>query len=562
MVILLAGIMLFTGYQKFMVERERVRYATQAAAMTAARELSNIAMPDQYWGYISLSDHPANGKATIAGDGEPLPVTSINTVTAGVRTEKLIAGKAGSAVLNQVAGNDYDIYQQSTANFQKALNQAVLPTDSSQSIDMNGKSINVYAAAYKSFKDNLPELRSGTLRVRDFSIELGWLADGSTTVTPDASRSADQNCDEATCYKSFIDQPVDGDSFYFAGVSREVRLVEPSRFCHTDGKRLCSCLRVRARIEMLPTSDAPERRLPAGTYRTCKDLASPDAAKMAALQMTAKASDVPAFGANTSSGTKGDTNVGDNGCTVSISSAACALPYCQPNYCAPGTLAVSLPQGSIAKVSTLCDLISLDAANQIRSSCTRAKGDFPLDSGSTLVQDPQCTTSIGYELARSFFHWLRTCNGRERVDSVVSALTTNFTDESVNQMTDLVVTYSMDYSGNLHVNTLMDAGFQTKVIADQQTRSTAVNLLSTDKGELCVEVRDEVATPGIGINSGGKHGGQPLPSLLPMQYSQFLPDLKQRQLISQNEGDCPIRQSFVKGGLAVAIELYCVPPTN
>jgi hypothetical protein len=520
--------MIFAGYQKFMVERERVRYAAQAAAMTAARELSNIAMADPYWGYISLSDHAANGKATIAADGEPLPVTSFNTITAGVRTEKLVADKVGSAVLNQAAGDDYEVYKQTKVNFQKALNQSILPADRSQSIDINGKSINVYETARKSFENNLPELSAGSLRVKDFSLELGWLEDGSTTVTPDTNRTSDQNVDDVTCYKSFVDQPVDGDSFYFAGVSREVRLVEPNRYRHADGKRLCSCICIKARIEMVPDG-------------------------------------ILTSGTGAGNGTKSDTSgsKSDSSGAVSISLAACALPYCEPNYCAPGTLAVSLPQGSIAKISTLSDLISLDAATKIKSSRMQAKGDFPLDSGSTLVQDSQNnSTSIGYDLARSLFHWLRTCNGRARADSVVAALTTKFADESVNQMTDLVVTYSMDFSGNLHVNTLTNAGFQTKLIADRQSKSAATNLLATNKGALCVEVRDEVATSGIGVELGGKHGGQPLPSLLPLQYSQFLPAIQQRQLIAQCEGDCPIRQSFLKGGLAVAIELYCVPPTN
>src|SRR6516225_9906245 len=76
---------------------ERYKQALEAAALKAASDLSEIVINDPYFGFISLSDRPPIGHATVAEDGEPVPVHGINTIIATSRLEYLIATEIGDA---------------------------------------------------------------------------------------------------------------------------------------------------------------------------------------------------------------------------------------------------------------------------------------------------------------------------------------------------------------------------------------------------------------------------------------------------------------------------------
>jgi hypothetical protein len=504
MVILLGGVLLFSHYQSLLLDHQKAQYATQAAAMAAARELSNIVYGDPRWGFVSLSDHPACGDATIAPDGEALPIDGINTIVATVRTEKLLAQNLGNATLAELADDDYQQYKELAKRLQAVWNEAVLPNSRLEIKDMNDHPVKVNQAAYNALVSNMPDIRSGRVRIKQFTLSLGTLADGSTTVTPNCERSPqypvgnDVTDPGANRYMSFTNQPVGADSFYFAGVSDQVRLVDPSRFIPADKDHLCTCVLVQLNIEI--------------------------------LSKPVSGSEKPDVIAN-------------------LSVNAAALPYCEQNCCAPGTLVLSLPQGYADRVKCFSDLIQMQEMDRTPVSHSIAIGDFPVDGGSSLVQQ-QGSPTISHSVGRALFDWLRTTNARARLESIEAALNNPF--ENAPSETSLIITYSVDAAGGVQTNVIRDAGFINRTIADKQSQDAAHSVMTTSKGTLNVDIRDQVSD--CGVQTIAKHGGQPIGSELPFAYSQF--EVEQERLHLPSTDKAKLRQSYRNGGLSVAIEVY------
>src|SRR5579883_2289538 len=88
------------------LQHERYRQALESAALKAASDLSEIVINDPYFGFVSLSDRPAAGNATIADDGEPMPVHGINSLIAASRLDYLIASELCDERLQSFALED------------------------------------------------------------------------------------------------------------------------------------------------------------------------------------------------------------------------------------------------------------------------------------------------------------------------------------------------------------------------------------------------------------------------------------------------------------------------
>lgn len=502
----LGGTLLFSSYQIAVMEQQRVENAVQAAAASAACNLSNIVIADDRWGFVSLSDHPACGQATIAPDNEALPITGINAITGIVRTEKLLAQKLQSETLSNLAEDDYIEYKRLKTSLQSVLTRSISSSDKTPPKDMNGKFVQVYQSAYQSFLKNMPILKSGKARIKSFSLSLGWLDNGSTTNMPNPLRSELPVSDSRSCYQSFVDVPVGKDSFYFAGLSDQVRLVEAAKFREADEKHLSSCVLVKAEIEILAPEDRPSK-------------------------------------------------TGKSRVLTSFSAVAAALPYCEHNYSAPGAFVVYLPQGSVDQVTNLRDLLFKRELSRVRQNHSVANGDFPRDANAVLLPDQMASGSVPHSVGRALFDWLRTGNGKARLESIVTALNCPFQNNVPSSKTDIAILYSISQLGEIKVATINDAGMQTKTVADKQTVDVAYDALTTSKGSLCIEVRNQVANPGA--KSGSKHGGQPLCAELPLAFKEFLSEQelgkKPPHLLGQ------VRDSYRKSGLAAAIELYFRP---
>jgi hypothetical protein len=90
----------------FQIDRDRTQNIVDAAGLIAANDLSRIILNDENFGYVSLSNYPPVGKETLADDGEPLPVTGINTLIGTIRQNAIIARELGNETMEHLSETD------------------------------------------------------------------------------------------------------------------------------------------------------------------------------------------------------------------------------------------------------------------------------------------------------------------------------------------------------------------------------------------------------------------------------------------------------------------------
>ena len=443
--------------QSFLLQRQKGESGVQAAALAVAGDLSRIVVKDSHWGYVSLCDHPAAGKATLSADGEPLPITGVNTMLAGVRLEKLIAANLQNDELDYLAAQDISLTRQSASKLQQTLDAAVKPPAVAQSFqDINGAVLTPYLHARQQFLQNVPEIANGRAELIDLKISLGWLTDGSTTMTLDPQRQA--GLQTRKYYPAFENVPLGKDDFYFAGLSEQPRLIDTQRFKQNDGKRFRSAVLVEATIAYF----SPERKK-----------------------------------------------------LYEVTSRAAALPYGNIDKVAFGSLALFLPQGKVKEASRIRDLIEIPGTrNRQVSVATASGGDYPLQPKAQLV-GCQTKQPLSLCVGRALFDWLRTTRARVRLDSVLEVVNTPFDQKADGCGT--VLLYDFDRKGTCVLKTYKDGGFLTHTVSESQSYVMATNIAETEKGMLGLTIRNQVAN--IGEADSGQHGGQPIPGELPVDYA-------------------------------------------
>lgn len=454
----LIPLLLYLGvnFHHFLRERSTAQTAAEAAALTAASDISRIITRDPKWGFVALSDQPPAGKATLAGDGEPLPVIGVNTILASARLEKLLADELGNDELDGIAQQDIATSKAACDRLQQAMDAAVSPTSSSLFNDMNGNKVTPFTDAKQQFLGNLPGYDSTKCRVENFKVSLGWLDEGSTTCSLDPQRDGTKN----KYYPAFVNVPAAKNDFYFAGFGEQPRLADPSRFRPRDGKRFCSAVMVECKLAYY--SD-------------------------------------------------------DNRKLYDVESRAVALPYGGKNRSAAGSLVVFLPQGGLNQFRSIRDLLNSGALKKHSASVTRSQGgDFPSEPQARLVCDegePKATLSSC--VGRALFDWVRNTRARVRLSSAVAMINAPFNSSSTNIGPGAVVLYDFDRKGACTPKLYRDGGFLTQTVADGQRYINETRITETEKGMLGITIRDQVAD--IGTNH--KHGGQPMAGELPVDYS-------------------------------------------
>src|SRR5262245_13517719 len=105
-VIMIPIFIMFSRISTFVTYRERAQNVVEAAGLIAAKDLSRIIINDPGFGYISLSNHPASGKKALALDGEPMPITGINTLVGTLRQNAVIADQLHNSSMNSLLSKD------------------------------------------------------------------------------------------------------------------------------------------------------------------------------------------------------------------------------------------------------------------------------------------------------------------------------------------------------------------------------------------------------------------------------------------------------------------------
>jgi hypothetical protein len=455
-VVLPAGIML-NNLCLLLSMQARYHSCVESASLLVADRISKIVVNDPHFGFISLSNQPPIGKATLAGDGEPCPVSSINNLLATVRLDTIIADKLNDDNMRALAAADYEQTKSTLALLQSSLISAIDPANKGRCIDDDGHRITPYADAQSFLAKNLNSGDHGhPAKIRNLRISLGWLRQGGPTNTPCPGpvKEGDSGSDWplGRKYTSCIDTPVFGKSFIFAPVAAAPALVDEISFADADGVRFCSAVKVEADISYQDLDFCHAR---------------PEVEKW-------------------------------------LHVAACAVPADSAQAGPPGALLVFFPCGPLADVTSLSDLLRADVNNeQPRQFYQAVNGDVPVDAeastaATTLGPWGQQNITSARVIANGLYCWLRAAGVRPRIDSTVNALNQEFSRSLISSN----LLYEFDANGNVVITSLPVMPLPISVVSDQQL------FVETSFQNHSISCYNNVYN--LGTICGGKHAGQPL----------------------------------------------------
>jgi hypothetical protein len=435
----------------------RHQQALEAASLKAASELSRIVVNDPYWGYVSLSDYPAMGTATTAGDGQPLPVHSINSILAATRLDYIIAFELGNATLEDMAMEDLRNAKEAEKRLARVLNRA-LKENNSEARDINGDQVNPYRDAWDTYVGclgSLPKPKPG-----QFKLTLGKLNDTAATTIRlpymsdpgNRTKFFPKEIQINGCYRAYVDIPVGSEHFSFVAVGPQSSLVNIQKFVPGEEKNdeLSSIVRVEAACE-------------------CQNLLEK----------------IPQV----------------------VSGQACAEPCTLGTSPAPTALLVSFPGGRPSSITSIGDLINDRqlSATMMNSYIPRGN-DYPGDA-SCRLEHTSSQFSAATSIAMCFHDWLRSNYSLPGVESVISALNQNLNGIGQRISTSFVLAVKAD--GTVIVSPLYDRPFQGFAVEENQFYSLATEPVLLGDRDSLIMCRDEVRS--LGNSNGGKHAGQPLP---------------------------------------------------
>ncbi|MBX9670370.1 MAG: hypothetical protein K2X93_22410 [Candidatus Obscuribacterales bacterium] len=380
--IIIALILLCLGYVRFVGSNSEQRTAVESAAIAAARDCSRIVINSDECGYVSLSDYAPNGAATIAGDGFPLPVRSINTIIGTARLDLIIADKLGQPIMEDLAKQDLDNAMLAKDLLVTALTDAIQPGGTGQ--DKDGNSVTPYASAQTAYQQNQIRMTGHSGYVANsLQLSLGSLEGGSLTAIP-IPQPTDQAPVPASMrignfYKSYTNIPYKSVDFVFGGISDSIRIVDNKLWKATIAE-------LPYQIPTIIRAEAKENLDPNSSYTT----------------------------------------------TV----VACAQPATVFDPLpAPGALSISLPDGPVPEITRPIDLythakMSGGGGSSSATMLTAKNGDYPLDAGSHMAAMKwPLDGSIGprqpSEVWRVALHdWIRRGGTKTNISSVVNMQTT------------------------------------------------------------------------------------------------------------------------------------------
>lgn len=496
------------GYIRLVGTGSEQKTAIEAAALAAARDLSKIVIDTDEFGFVGLSDSAPTGSNTSARDNFYSDVVSINTLIGTARLDLLIAGQLDVPEWRTLSLQDLANAKIAAGKLQDALNDAILPGGSG--MDKDGNSITPYASAEAAYNQNQIRMTGSSSYVANsMRLTLGAIEGGAATNIPlpvplrvDTTLNASNSANGM--YKSYVNVPLNGEDFVFAGIGNNVRLLDVKLWVPA--------------VAGLPYQFAT-------------------VVKAEAVQEVANA-------------TQGSNRV---------RAMACAQPASiyDPKP-APGALAISFPDGmpnGVERFNTPIDLYNapfMSEADDDSDFYKSAQGDYPCDTASSIdydsnwpiASDPNKKASTGCKLA--VYDWLKRAGTKANVSSVLGMHVTPFLPQQPDIMWPPLIiraTQSLVPTGVVHVYRFERDGiisYESKrqdptpynIVADDQVLmechdaikngSPSFNVAPIELGaplsvlngatefSAVYDMYIRVYNRRTGGYSGGKHGGEPL----------------------------------------------------
>lgn len=440
---LASAIVTGVALMKVTVASQRAEAACEAASLTAVKELSRIVIDDPNFGLIGLGNYAPSETGILAGDGKPLPVVSINSVMASARVAMLLSECLGSAEFRRLATHDALCAQKASAKLTLELKKALSDAKDGPR-DFNQELLRPRAKAFAAIKDNLKGA-VGSYKIKEFDLQLGYLKDGSTTVT--------ESCKpEEGLYQAFKNYPVSGHDFIFTGVGKQSCLVDRKYFVKDDGYMPSSVVRVSLVLERPDENDQAFK-------------------------------------------------------TVAVSS--CAQPYSLEDRSKPGTMNLSLPQGLPQECYSIQNLLEDTKFGAFPITYyTSLGGDYPFEPQARLAQNgiQENKKHISSVFAQGLYDWIRSANGKVKLDSIVNMVNSRLYSDTNNVIPGQSIAFSFGQNGEVKTKSYSAYAASNQLVHENQFYTIAWDAITTTTGNWTFTCRDQVRN--LGLQNGGKHAGQ------------------------------------------------------
>lgn len=447
----------------------RNKCALEAAALAASRDLSRIAIDDPNWGFIALSDQPPIGDDTRARDGYPLPVTGANTILATARMELIVAHTIGTNEAIECAQEDLTAARAAVKKLSRVLRYSLrekhLPGEEKKedeeliARDIYGARVYPLESAKAIYKRNAEQLTSGLgWKMSSLQAELGWLDAEGTTNTPLPGADSCTALDDVLLYGKQYPAFVDVPAF------------GESFYFAGMGKQ-------------------------AGLVESALFKKFDITRNCSIVKLEARL-------------TKPDSN-------TSIQSIACAQPAYIEDKVPASYMVLRLPDGPPSNIKSIRELLTSECMLKNIPVYTASGGDYPNEPNAVLKENPgKPVMTVRYALTRAFFDWLRTAHAKPQHDSVISALDYQFN----RQHSTNTFLLSVDQRGLVTVDSPRSYPFTTQTAYERQLYTVAFDAINAGGATWTIRLRDQVHR--LGRANGGKHGGQPMPSLVAVDQNQ------------------------------------------
>lgn len=480
------------------VARSRAQSVVEAAGLIAANDLSKIIVDDDHFGLVSLSNYPPIGKGTCAPDGEPLPITGINTLVGTIRQNAIVAQELQNAQMNYLVDRDKDALDKSieelNRSFAECLNSKAGASETKNKwLDLQGNAITPNEDVESFLRKNLPE----NVEIESIKLTHGWLeGEGDTTISLPLPASLAQipiTKAQINSYRPFVNVQAARRNFTFAGVGPKSSLVSGGAFRAADKNHICSIVRLECVLKLqslgkikIPLYDESMNR--AYCVATCQPFAMPDSGPKGA--MTLRFTGGPVAGLRSWSDFLRDGTFRDNRVTT---------------YDAVG-------------------------------------GDYPLDSEARMQQiSPAVVPTTSNQFAEHFYYWLRNGHTKPRIDAVLEMVNAQF-QSGPNE----IYAYEFANNGDISRRVISKDPFPIGVTADSQYSTIADTNVQGGVAPIII-FRNDVKN--LSRESGGKHCGQPLTGY-PLNWCE----------LSEYGGDPHVAVKLGKGRLGTRLTI--VDPTG
>jgi hypothetical protein len=223
----------FLDTSRFLGSRGEQATAIEAAALAAAKDISNIVIDDSDLGFISLSDMAPAGRNTTAGDNYYLSVRGINSVLATVRLDMIIADLLNDNTMRKCALRDYDSAMRARANLITALQNAIASGGFGHDVD--GNLLSPLNDASQAYEQNAIRIARGKSKLVPGSMKLtlGYISGVTSNTqipTPSSYSNLSATQQDNSMYKPFVDIRYDSKDFVFAATGNTVSLTDALKF--------------------------------------------------------------------------------------------------------------------------------------------------------------------------------------------------------------------------------------------------------------------------------------------------------------------------------------------